>query len=92
MLNAAEKTGNVRAHFNSPCTRVRFRESEINTDHTVEITASIDGESTVLRPDLLVGADGAYSVVRTALQRRKGTNYSQVHGRYWIATTIDYNV
>jgi len=76
ILNAAEMTGKVHTRFGTQCNRVRFVTGEDGAICT-EMSIQSDGKVEVLHPEAIIGADGAYSSVRSAIQRRKGTNFSQ---------------
>lgn len=71
LLDAAEACGNVRLIFNESCTRVDVDEG------VVEFTNAETGEKTVVRDRIIIGADGAYSAVRSSLRRHGRFNYSQ---------------
>lgn len=56
----------LNLHFNHPCTQVDFAAKTITVQTTTETSESIDTSLTV-DYDLLIGADGARSVVRSHL-------------------------
>eukprot|EP01108_Squamamoeba_japonica_P003176 TRINITY_DN2612_c0_g1_i1.p2 TRINITY_DN2612_c0_g1~~TRINITY_DN2612_c0_g1_i1.p2 ORF type:complete len:482 (-),score=267.20 TRINITY_DN2612_c0_g1_i1:37-1443(-) len=76
LLTAAEAAG-VRVQFEHKCTNVDLKQKTVTF-------APADGEggwardkSVTRTPALLVGADGAFSAVRGAMQRTNRFNYSQ---------------
>jgi kynurenine 3-monooxygenase len=71
LMNLAEKESNVRFHFNQKCTNVdldkaiaKFKHS--HTDQVEEV-----------KSDLIIGADGFFSSVRSQMQRQDRFNYEQ---------------
>jgi kynurenine 3-monooxygenase len=71
LLDEAEKLG-VKVHFNHRCTAVDLNQTSA--------TFHVNGKGAITTPfDLLIGADGAFSVVRTALQFTDRFNYSQYY-------------
>ena len=71
LVSEAEKLPNVNFHFSATCKRINLQ------DTTFEIEDEQSKERSVIKSDLLVGADGSYSIVRDALQRQKGVDMSQ---------------
>ncbi|MGH7657556.1 MAG: FAD-dependent oxidoreductase, partial [Gemmatimonadales bacterium] len=71
LLNAAEKESGVRLHFGQRCRRVdlEHRELLIEDERT--------GDMRPVQAGTIVGADGAFSVVRTRMQRQDRFDYSQ---------------
>ncbi|MGI5132058.1 FAD-dependent oxidoreductase [Pseudonocardia sp. CA-107938] len=69
LLDCAEKTSGVSLHFGHTCTGVDPATGTLSFD-------TAGGQVTV-PADLVIGADGAYSAVRRALQFREGFDYSQ---------------
>jgi kynurenine 3-monooxygenase len=68
LMNTAEKAG-VQFFFNRRCTYVNYKTSTITFD--------VSGHTDSLKTDIIIGADGAYSAVRNAIQRTDKFNYSQ---------------
>lgn len=71
LVNIADEHENVRFHFNQACKGVdlesgaiRFEDTQTGARYTVE-------------SDLIFGTDGAFSAVRSSLQRLPRFNYSQ---------------
>ena len=73
LLNAAERIPNVRLVFGRKCTDVDL---ETGTA-TFEITSGGAPEEERVRADMVLGADGAFSVVRRRLQRLDRFDYRQ---------------
>jgi kynurenine 3-monooxygenase len=71
LLAAAEKLPGVRIHFGQRCVG-----ADLDTA-AATFADSATGATTTVEADLLLGADGAYSAVRLAMQRREGFNYRQ---------------
>jgi kynurenine 3-monooxygenase len=70
LMDAAEKNG-VTFHFNRRCTNINFDKTELTT---IDITS---GNSSADTFDLIIGADGAFSSVRWAMQMTDRFNFSQ---------------
>jgi kynurenine 3-monooxygenase len=71
LLNAAAAEPNVRVSFDQRCGEldaVRGIATFVNT---------VSGSEEQVEADLIVGADGAYSAVRNAMQRREGFDFEQ---------------
>ena len=71
LLDAAEAQPNVRIHFGTRCTGVDLGSG------SAEFVDAETGEARRSAGDLLVGADGAFSIVRQTMQRLEGFNYRQ---------------
>src|SRR5579872_5996079 len=71
LLNAAEREPSLHLHFNQRCVDL---EKETATAVFLDTKT---GERTRFPADLVVGADGAYSIVRQLLQRRERADYRQ---------------
>lgn len=71
LVEAAARHASVRLHFNHRCT-------SLDADGGV-IEFDADNEQAPVRvaADAVIGADGAYSAVRSWMQKREGFNYSQ---------------
>ncbi len=65
LLNAAEKAG-CKTHFNCQVEHVNFETAELQFN---------DGKS--FHADIVIGADGAFSAIRSQMQRTDRFNYSQ---------------
>jgi len=70
LMDAAEKTG-AKIHFDHRCTHVDIDQNEIDLE-------TKSGKEQV-KCDLLFGADGAFSSLRTAYSFRDRTNFSQFY-------------
>lgn len=70
LMDEAESRG-VKIHFEERCKGVDFNQPAVTYQN------AISGEKNEHRPDLLFGADGAFSAVRSAMQRTDRFNYSQ---------------
>ena len=70
LLNAAEATGKVRTFFNHKCLGID------KDSYAVEIERP-DGTKENVQASILFATDGAFSPIRTELQRQSRVNYSQ---------------
>jgi kynurenine 3-monooxygenase len=68
LIEEAEKAG-VKIRFNSACHEIDFKNTSIATDK--------EGQHQKITSDIIVGADGAFSAVRSAMQKHDKFNYSQ---------------
>jgi kynurenine 3-monooxygenase len=71
LLDAAAAEANVAIRFDERCANVDFAKGEVT------FVNDATGASRTATADLVVGADGAYSAVRGALQKTERFNYSQ---------------
>ena len=73
LLDAAERHGNVRLHFERTCVAIDLEApaARLRDERT--------GEELTASADLLIGADGAYSTVRGVMQRLERFDYSQAY-------------
>lgn len=71
LLNAADAYDSVNLHFDRKCTDVDVDSGEVRLEHTDT------GESGTVQGDIIISADGAFSAVRRAMQRRDGFDFSQ---------------
>jgi kynurenine 3-monooxygenase len=74
MMNFARAEPGVRFHFNQNCVRLDLREG------VLQFQEASTGEVTEVHADRIFGADGAYSKIRTRLQKTDQFDYSQ---QYW---------
>ncbi|XP_053314714.1 kynurenine 3-monooxygenase [Spea bombifrons] len=72
LLNAAEKYSNVTLHFEQKLTNC-------NVDSGTMTFVGKTGEEIHIKSKLIVGCDGAFSVVRKQFMRRPRFNYSHVY-------------
>ena len=70
LMEMAEKNG-AKIHCNQKCLDVDFSSGDTTFEHTKT------GEKTTVNSDLLIGADGAFSAVRSKMTRRNRQQYSQ---------------
>ncbi|MDN5201522.1 NAD(P)/FAD-dependent oxidoreductase [Fulvivirgaceae bacterium BMA10] len=72
LIDIAEKEG-VEIIFNANCTDINLK--------TAEFSAGIGNDSNeeIIRSDFLIGADGAFSAIRDAMQRSDRFNYQQFY-------------
>ncbi|MBG84896.1 MAG: kynurenine 3-monooxygenase [Phycisphaerae bacterium] len=74
LLEQAAKHEHVTLHFEEPIVDVDFQSGEVTVQH------AHDNETRTIKADLIVGADGAYSAIRSAMQRssdKGGFGFSQ---------------
>ncbi|MBI1827352.1 MAG: FAD-dependent monooxygenase [Planctomycetes bacterium] len=76
ILDAASKYSSVRLLFNHKCTDVHLAQGE------VAFTNTRTNESTIARGRVVVGADGAFSVIRRAMQKLDRFDFSQTYLRH----------
>ena len=71
LLTAAEKTGNIS---------IRFHQKVLNLDLTkpqIWMRDEATGDTSTLVPDIIIGADGSYSIVRNELKNCIAMEHSQ---------------
>ena len=74
LLDEAEKMPNISMHFNSQCTHVDLEGAKVSLKDTET------GEESTAAGSIVIGTDGAGSVVRRSMMSKSGTllfNYSQ---------------
>jgi kynurenine 3-monooxygenase len=71
LLDEVEKYPNVSLHFNERCTEVQL------TNATFSLQNNETQQQKSVQSQMLFGADGAFSALRTALQKTDRCNYSQ---------------
>ncbi|MCA8832411.1 FAD-dependent oxidoreductase [Hymenobacter pini] len=76
MLDLVEQEPAITLHFNQQCRRVDIRRQEL------EMLDAETQQARVVPYQRLFGVDGAYSAVRSALQRTDRFNYSQEYLNY----------
>lgn len=72
LLDAAEQQ-DVQMHFSHLCEYVDLEQNIIQVENM------LTEEARKVTPDLLIGADGTFSIVRNAMQRTSRYNYSQAY-------------
>ena len=75
LLDAAAAEPNVTVSFDERCAGVDFARDAASAE--VAFVNDATGATRTVRADLVVGADGAYSAVRGALQRTERFDYAQ---------------
>ena len=76
LMNLSEPNPDITYHFNRQVTDVNLRSGEVYLrNHETETDDT-------LHPDLVIGADGAFSMVRGALQKSERFNYEQSYLEY----------
>jgi kynurenine 3-monooxygenase len=73
LMNIAEPYENIDYFFDLKCKDVNLKTNEITFQHTET------KEKTIKKFDRIFGTDGAFSAVRTRLQKTKRFNYSQFY-------------
>lgn len=73
LINAADEHPNVDMHFSSGASP---DDIDLATP-SITITNTANHHSTTIEPDLLIGADGAFSAVRQRMQKTDRFEYSQ---------------
>jgi len=83
LMNLARQEPGVRFHFNQKCVRLDLREGVLHFQH------ASSGQVTEVRGDRIFGADGAFSTIRTRLQKTDQFNYSQ---QYWTRAYVSLKI
>jgi len=73
LIQAADAHERVNLHFNHRCETVDFDEP------SVKFTNMNNNGIRTISPDFLIGADGAFSMVRLSMQKRPRFNYQQFY-------------
>ncbi|MEY4927704.1 MAG: hypothetical protein RI894_2140 [Bacteroidota bacterium] len=76
LINLAEKLPNININFDCSCEDVNLQTAELSFLQTAE------NKAFNLQSDLVFATDGAFSAVRTALQKRPRFNFSQQYENY----------
>lgn len=71
LLNFAEKHHKIKLHFDEHCNDVSL------SKNTLYFTNTVTGEQTNRHFDRIIGADGAYSVIRQKIMKSERFNFSQ---------------
>ena len=72
LVRGAERYDNVHYHFEHPCV-------EVDLDRPVVRLETADGRTIAVETDVVIGCDGAFSVVRGQMQREDRFSYSQTY-------------
>lgn len=75
LLELADEYKNVNLHFNQRCIHANF-------DHNTAVVEDLDGLRTEISADIMFGTDGAFSAVRSEMQKLNRFNYSQQYENY----------
>ena len=75
LMDVAEKEQNVKFHFNQRCEDVDIKEKKV----VFENEESEQTERKIVKSDIIIGADGAFSTVRGHLQKMPLFNYTQYY-------------
>lgn len=75
LLELADEYQNVNLHFNQRCVHADF-------DQNTAVLEGPDGTSTSIHADVIFGTDGAFSAVRSEMQKLNRFNYSQQYENY----------
>ena len=70
LMNLAGDQENVNMHFNYKCSDVDLKTASATFEHK-------DGVRKVVDADMIIGADGAYSVIRSKMMKQDRFQYSQ---------------
>lgn len=76
LMNLSEPNNDISYHFSRQATDVNLRTNEVQLRNTET------GITETIQPDLLFGADGAFSVVRGAMQKTERFDYQQSYLEY----------
>jgi kynurenine 3-monooxygenase len=76
LMNLSEPNPDITYHFNRQAMDVKLPENEV-------LLRNLEtGNTETIQPELLFGADGAFSVVRGAMQKTERFNYGQTYQDY----------
>ncbi len=75
LLELADAYENVTIHFNHRCVNA-------NLDQNIAIVENPEGKKIEVKADIMFGTDGAFSAVRTEIQKTPRFNYSQTYENY----------
>ena len=73
LIEEAERAG-AQIQFGSACHEIDFKNTSLTVDH--------EGEHQKIDADIIAGADGAFSAIRSAMQKHDKFNYSQEYLEY----------
>lgn len=73
LMDFAEKEAGAKFHFNHKCTNLDFDQ---NTAHFINLSTK---ETAQASSDLIFGADGAFSAIRSVLEKQGRYNYSRTY-------------
>jgi kynurenine 3-monooxygenase len=75
LLELADEYENVTMHFNSRCV-------DADLDNNIAIVENEEGKRTEVKADIMFGTDGAFSAIRSEMQKTVRFNYSQTYENY----------
>ncbi len=73
LIEAADRHQNVTFHFDHRCEEVLFDQPEVVFHDTAR------NQQVSVKPDYVIGADGAFSMVRLSMQKQPRFNYAQFY-------------
>ncbi len=77
MLRAASENSNVEMRFGLRCTDIEFASEESESKPVAVFEDEASAEMVRIEADCIIGADGAFSAVRGAMQKTDRFDYSQ---------------
>lgn len=75
LIELADEFENVTLHFNTRCIDADLR-------NNIAIIENADGELHEVKGDVMFGTDGAFSAIRSEMQKTNRFNYSQTYENY----------
>ncbi len=76
MVEKADEFKGVNFYFDQRCTKIDFAKTHLTFE------SAVNGQTTEISADVILGADGAYSEVRYEMQKTPNFNISQQHEEY----------
>lgn len=76
LINAAERTGSVKFHFNERCTGIDFQTGRLS------LINEATGKEFTLQAEPVIGTDGSASALRTSMMRVGRFDFSQEYLEY----------
>ena len=76
LINAAERTGSVKFHFNERCTEIDFQTGRLS------LINEATGKEFTLQAEPVIGTDGSASALRTSMMRVGRFDFSQEYLEY----------
>lgn len=76
LLEEGAKYQNIHFHFYHKLIKANLDTPELTFERT-DLAEGTEGKSVTVRPDLVIGCDGAYSAVRREMLKRPHFNYKQ---------------
>jgi kynurenine 3-monooxygenase len=75
LLELADAYDNVNLHFNHKCVDADF-------ENNTAVFQNAEGDSIEVKADVMFGTDGAFSAIRSEMQKTTRFNYSQTYENY----------